>query len=398
MSEYTLTDAERAHVVEIRRDLHRHPELAFTETRTAGRIVEELRRLGYEPRPEVGKTGVVAVLEGQAPGPTVLLRADIDALPIVEENTHGFVSETPGTMHACGHDSHTANLLGVASVLSRTPPAHGRIKLVFQPAEEIGQGARAMIADGVLENPTVDAAFGVHVWPGLPVGHVVATDGPFMGAVDRLEILVKGKGGHGAMPHQNRDPVVAAAQVITALQTISSRSVDPTCAVVASIGEVHADGAFNVIPDQVRLVGTLRSFDDDVWDALPGHVSRIVENTARALGCEAEITLDRVNRPTVNDPTMAALCREVARELVGPERVHTERTLGGEDFGEFLNHVPGAFLFVGAGDEARAMSFPLHSPRFDLDEAVFDVAVPLLCRVAHRFLESGGMAPPKEPA
>jgi amidohydrolase len=394
VSRFTLTDAQRTRLVEIRRDLHRHPELAFAETRTAGRVVDELRSLGYEPRTGVGRTGVTTILEGSGSGPTVLLRADIDALPIREENEHPFVSTVPGSMHACGHDSHTATLLGVAAALRDAPPPRGRVKLVFQPAEEIGQGARAMIDDGVLDDPPVDAAFGLHVWPSLPVGDVVVTDGAFMGAVDRVQITIRGKGGHGAMPHDTRDPVVAAAHVILALQTIASRNVDPTKAVVVSVGHVEAGEAFNIIPDHAVLTGTLRSFDDDVWAALPDHLDRVVTHTAQALGCDARIDLARVNRPTVNDPAMAAIAREVATEMVGADHVHALRTLAGEDFGEFLARVPGAFMFVGAGDPGRGIVHPLHSPRFDLDESVFDVAVPLLCRVAHRFLSIHGQDEP----
>ncbi|MDF1702657.1 MAG: amidohydrolase, partial [Planctomycetota bacterium] len=312
------TAEERDELVATRRDIHAHPELKYEETRTAALVDERLRDLGYATRTGVGRTGVVTTLEGAGEGPCVLLRADMDALPLQEQNEVAYASTKAGVMHACGHDGHTAMALGAARILRRVAsPAHGRIKLMFQPAEEGGNGALAMIEDGVLEEPQVDAAFGLHLWNHLETGKVAITDGPFMASVDEFTIRIRGTGGHGAMPHEARDPVLAAAHVVTALQQVAARNVSPLAAAVITIGAIHGGEAFNIIPDVVELRGTARSFDLGVWESLPGHIERIVHGTAAAHDCTAELDLDRLMRPTVNDPAMAELVREVAREVVG---------------------------------------------------------------------------------
>ena len=390
MSEIPIPSAEdEAQLVETRRRLHRRPELKYEEHETAAFVAERLEALGYEPDRGVGKTGVTALLEGASPGRTVLLRADMDALPIEELNDVPYRSETPGRMHACGHDCHMAIGLGAAAMLVRLPALpRGNVKLVFQPAEEGGNGARAMIEAGVLESPKVDAAFGLHVWNHLDTGQVAVVDGPFMGAIDRFRVRIQGRGGHGAMPELCRDPIVAAAHVVTALQTVTARTVDPLEGCVVTIGAVHGGDAFNVIPDEVALEGTARCFDDALWESLPGRIEMIAKKTAEALGCEAEFEIERITRATVNDPAMAEIVREVAYEVVGRENVVELRTLTSEDFGEFLRRVPGCFFFVGSRNEAKGAVHPHHSPRFDVDEDVLPIGLRMLLGVGLRYLDA----------
>lgn len=387
--DFIPTALEQEELVATRRDIHAHPELKYEELRTAGLVDERLRSLGYETRTGVGRTGVVTTLEGSAPGRCVLLRADMDALPLQELNDVPYASQTPNVMHACGHDGHTAMALTAARMLRRLePPAAGTIKLMFQPAEEGGNGAVAMIEDGVLESPRVDAAFGCHLWSQLDTGKIALVDGPFMASVDEFEIRVVGTGGHGAMPHQTRDPVLAAAHVVTALQQIAARNVNPLEAAVITIGAIQGGEAFNIIPKEVVLKGTARSFDDTVWEELPTHIERVARHTAAAFDCKAEVDLRRLMRPTVNDPEMAALVREVAAEVVGPENVVEERTMGGEDFAEVLALVPGCYFFVGARNEAEGIVHPHHSPHFDVDEAALPIGARMLAGIAHRYLAS----------
>lgn len=384
----SLLEDEVAELVATRRDLHRHPELAYAETRTARLVAERLAGLGLVPRTGVAGTGVVADVVGAAPGPCVLLRADMDALPIQEANDLPWRSVHAGRMHACGHDGHTAILLAAARLLSgRARPPRGTVRLVFQPAEEGGNGAAAMIAAGVLEGPRVDAAFGLHLWNHLDRGRVAIVPGPFMAAVDRFVIRVQGQGGHGAVPHRARDPIVAAAHVVTALQAIAARRVDPEKAVVVTVGSIAGGHAFNVIPDSVRLEGTARSFDPGVGDALAGWITDTARGACEALGCTAEVSVERLTRATVNDPAMAALVHDVACARLSPADIVQERTMAGEDFAEFLAQVPGCFFFVGTRDEATGKIHPHHSPHFDIDERALPVGAGLLVDIARTWLE-----------
>lgn len=384
----SFTPADLREMTETRRDLHAHPELAFEEVRTSGVVAERLRALGLEAATGVGRTGVVATVQGGKPGKTVLLRADMDALPIHEENDTPYRSLNAGKMHACGHDCHTSTLLGVAKLLTKQRDSFaGAVKLCFQPAEETGGGAVAMIEDGVLQKPKVDAAFGVHVWQDLDLGKVGITPGPFMAAVDEFTVTITGKGAHAAMPHFGRDPVVCLSHVVTALQTIASREVDPLKEVVVSVTQVHAGTAFNIIPETAMMNGTVRVFDPDVWKELPQRFERIVQGIAQAMNCAAKIDYVRHNRPTVNEPGMAALAREVAIELVGEKNVLSDiRTMGGEDFSAFLSHVPGCFIAIGSRNESRGLVFDHHHPRFDVDEACLEIGGEMLLRTAKRFL------------
>jgi len=384
--------AEFAELVATRRDLHAHPELGFQERRTAALVAERLAGLGYQVTTGVGKTGVVGVLRGTGAGPepgrTVLLRADMDALPILEANDVPYRSTAPGVMHACGHDAHVAIGLAVARRLAADRGAwRGTVKFAFQPAEEGGNGALAMIEDGVLENPHVDAAFGLHVMNNLPLGRIAATGGPIMGSVDKFTILIHGKGGHAAMPHEAVDPVLAASHVVAALQSMVSRSTDPFDQLVVSVTQIKAGDAFNVIPETAELAGTVRSMGGRPYEEAPRRLTAIATGVAAALGCTASVDYVRQTPATLNDDVMARLAARVAAELVGETSVLTSaRTLGGEDFSFFLQRVPGCFAWVGSQNPAKGFDAPHHSPRFDIDEDAMPTAVELLDRLARECL------------
>ena len=389
----SFTGADAEALVAVRRDLHQHPELGFEEVRTAGIIADSLRALGLQPRTGVGRTGVTALVKGGKPGRTVLLRADMDALPIREENDTPYRSRSDGRMHACGHDCHVSILLAVAKrLVAEAADLRGQVLLVFQPAEELGGpkgGAEAMILDGVLDDPRPDSAFGLHVWQDLPVGTVGVTEGPWMAAVDEFTVTVKGKGAHGAMPHAGVDPVVCLAQMVTALQTIASRNVDPFQQVVVSVTQLRAGSAFNIIPETAWMNGTIRLFDPGLWARIPGMFSRVVEGVAQAHGCTAEILFERGNQPTVNDPAMCAFPRAAAADVVGAGNVRSDvRTMGGEDFSAFLARVPGAFVAIGSRNESRGLTFDHHHPRFDVDEEALRIGAEVLLRTTRRYLAS----------
>jgi amidohydrolase len=389
MNPVVTTETDLEEMVATRRDLHAHPELAFEELRTAGIVAERLRSLGLKPQTGIGKTGVVAMIKGGKPGKTVLLRADMDALPIHEENEVPYRSQTDGKMHACGHDCHTSILLNLSRRLRDSASSlKGQVKLVFQPAEECGGGAEAMIADGVLAAPKPDAAFGLHVWQDLDLGKVGVTPGPMMAAVDEFTVTLRGKGAHAAQPSEGRDPVVALAHVIGALQTIASRSADPLLSVVVSVTQVRAGTAFNIIPETAWMNGTVRVFDDRLWKELPERFERIVRGVAEAMGCSAGIEYTRHNRPTVNDPAMAAIAHEAAAEIVGEANVVTDlKTMGGEDFSDFLRAVPGCFIAIGSRNASRNLVWGHHHPKFDVDEQSLKIGADVLMRTAQKFLE-----------
>jgi amidohydrolase len=366
---------ELARLVETRRDLHRHPELAFEERRTAGIVAQRLRGLDLSPRDGVGRTGVVADL---GKGDRILLRADMDGLPLTEATGAPYASQLPGRMHACGHDGHVAIGLALAERLTRSEES-GVFRLLFQPAEEGAGGAEACLQDRVLEN--VSAAFGLHLWNQMPLGKVGVNRGALMAAVDEFTIDVEGRGGHGAAPHETADPIVAASRIVEALQTLVSREISPLESAVVTVASINGGTAFNVIPSTVRLTGTARSFTEATGKALPEKMERIVSGTAAAAGVRARLQYRRVNRPTVNDPAMADLVIETARRLFGAENVETEtRTLGGEDMSVYLDRVPGCFFFVGSAPEGDHR--PHHSPLFDIDERALALGTVLFEAVA----------------
>ncbi|RMG56081.1 MAG: amidohydrolase [Acidobacteria bacterium] len=386
----TLTDAEVQELIDLRRHFHRRPELGFQERATAETIAARLREYGYAVQTGVGGTGVVGLLNGDKDGPTVLLRADIDALPIEEENDVEYRSIHPGIMHACGHDGHIAIALGVAKRLTKVRSTlPGRVKFAFQPAEELLSGAMKMVEDGVLERPPVDAAFGLHLWNNLDVGMIGVVAGPMMASVDRFQIVIQGRGGHGAMPHQTVDAIVVASHVVAALQTVVSRNTDPLDAVVVTVGTIQGGHAFNVIAEQTTLTGTVRTFDATTYETIPNMIERVVAGVCHSLGAQYTMRYDRLCQPTVNDPEMTRLVRQAASEIVGSENVvqtQEARTMGGEDMSVFLQRVPGCYFFVGSRNRARGFHHPHHSPRFDFDEAALPIGVEILERITMNYL------------
>jgi amidohydrolase len=373
--------ALRDDIVALRRAVHQDPELAWKESRTAERVTAFLHGHGLALRTGVGGTGVLADVAGQGRG--VLLRVDMDALPLQEETGAPYASRVPNTMHACGHDGHVAMGAGAARMLARRAPA-GRARVLFQPAEE-GEGGAQAVADAALEG--IDLAFGVHLWNELPVGTLGVKAGPLMAAVDRLQIVVRGRGGHGGKPHRSADPVVAAALVVTALQTIVSREVSPVQAAVVTIGAIHGGQAFNVIPDEVVLTGTIRTFDDALRRSMPERITRLARGVAEGLQCTAAVEVRAGNPPVLNDAGAAEIARRAAARVVGEAKVVApEPTMGGEDMAIYFERVPGCFVFVGSSNAARGLDQPHHSPRFDFDEDALMIGTRFLVEVAHEAL------------
>ncbi|HZW98622.1 MAG TPA: M20 family metallopeptidase [Trueperaceae bacterium] len=365
--------------VATRRDLHMHPEIAFEEHRTMGVVADRLRELGLEPRTGLGGTGVVAVLETGKAGPTVLARADMDALPVPEEKDVAYRSKTPEKMHACGHDGHTSVLLSVAEALvSRKDELAGRVVFVFQPAEEIVRGAKAMLDDGALDGIRVDHVIGLHLSSNDDVGTVSVREGPAMAATDSFRLLVRGKGGHAAYPQDCIDPIVAASQVVTALQTLVSRETEPADQSVVSITSFHAGTAYNIIPDQVELKGTLRTFDAGTRERLAARVLEVADTVCRAYRAKLESEWFDGTPAVVNDAGSVERLRRVAAGVVGEENVVEQRPImGGDDMALWLQQAKGVYFFVGtrSGDST---AWPHHNPHFDIDERGLEVAVSVL--------------------
>jgi len=357
----------------IRRDLHAHPELSFTEERTSGVVAQYLRQLGVETHTGIAKTGVVGVIPGKKNGGrAIALRADMDCLPMHEQNSFSHKSKYEGRMHACGHDGHTTMLLGAARYLAETRNFSGTAYLVFQPAEEGGGGGEVMVREGLFERFPADEVYAVHNWPGLPAGQMAVRAGAVMAATDEVQITLRGRGGHGAMPHLVVDPVVAAAQVISALQTIASRNVSPLDSVVVSICSMQTSqlGAFNVIPEHVRLVGTVRTFRPETRDLGEKRLREITSKVADALGCAAEISYTRGYPATINSAREAQFAARVGERVFGKGNVITEHepTMGGEDFSYMLQARPGAYVFLGQGGPAGGCF--LHNPNYDFNDEV----------------------------
>ena len=364
----------------LRRDFHQHPELGFQEVRTAGIVTRELRALGLEVHTGIAETGVVALIEGASDGPTVLARFDMDALPIHEETGAPYASQTPGVMHACGHDGHTAIGLTVARLLAeQAPRLRGRVKLVFQPAEEGLGGAQRMVEEGVLEHPRPDYALALHLWNGWPVGRVGVTEGPAMAAAEMFHITLTGRGGHAAIPHAAVDPVVAAGHLITALHTVVSRQVPADQAAVLTVASVQAGQAPNVIPEQAMLQGTLRAFDAGVFETLRGRLEDITYGIARAFGVQADLQHRDYSPAVVNDPAVARRVQQVVQRLWPEAEVVTDyRTMGSEDMSWMMQDIPGCYFFVGSADPTRGLDAPHHHPRFDFDEQALPKAAALM--------------------
>ncbi len=379
-------------LVAIRHDLHAHPELGFEEVRTASVVEEQLKALGIETHAGIGKTGVVGVLRGTpAPGKplssrTIGLRADMDALPIVENNAFAYKSSHPHRMHACGHDGHTTMLLGAARHLATTRNFDGTVHLIFQPGEEGHAGARAMIEDGLFTRFPCDAVYAMHNWPSLPVGTIGINDGPMMAAADRFEITITGRGGHGAHPYLAVDPVVVAGHIITAVQSIVSRNVSPIDSAVVTIAAMHAGDmdAFSVIPGTVKLIGTARSFKTTVQLAIEGRLKTLCESIATGFGATARCEYHRLYPATINSRDEARFAGDVAESLVGAEHVIRDLppSMGAEDFSFMLQQRPGAYLRLGQGGAEQGVF--LHNTRYDFNDEVLPIGAGLLAALAER--------------
>ena len=369
-------------MVATRRDLHRHPELGFQEVRTAGIVVDRLTRSGLRVRSGVAETGVLALVQGGLPGPAVLVRADFDALPVQERNDLPFRSQVDGRMHACGHDGHTAIGLAVAQVLHQhraTLP--GAVQFAFQPAEEMISGAKPMIEQGALDDPPIDATLSFHLTTELPVGQVAVRSGPLMASADRFELLVRGSGGHGAYPHRSVDAITIACEIVAALQTLVAREVAAVDAAVISFGTFQAGTAFNILPPEARLSGTLRALEPALRSRLTARIGEVSRGIATAMRAEAEVTFHAGCPPVVNDPGITELVRGASRNVVGAEAtVEGVQHMGADDASYFLEARPGCYFFVGAADPARGFGGPHHSPEFRIDEASLPIAAQVLLR------------------
>jgi amidohydrolase len=383
-------NAMRDELVERRRDFHQHPELGFEEVRTSGIVAKELNALGLEVQTGVGKTGVVGILEGAGDGPTILYRADMDALPVHEENQVDYVSTETGKMHACGHDGHTSIALGIAKLLSNhRDKLNGRVKFVFQPAEEIGDGAKSMIADGVLTLPKPDVSLGIHLWNDLEVGITSIVSGPVMSGASKFEVEVTGKGGHGAMPHQTVDPIVCSAQIIVALQSIVSRNADPLDTVVVSIGTIHGGNAQNVIPQTVKFVGNFRIFREETRTLVANRIKEISTGVATAMGCIANVRFSMEIGAVVNEDAVARRAQDVFSKFEDVVSVVEQPWMASEDVGLLMKDIPGAYLLVGSANNERELNYPHHHPRFDFDEDVLPLSVGLMSATIADYLITG---------
>ena len=354
-----------------RRDLHAHPEIAFEEHRTSTVVAEKLASFGVEVHRGLAGTGVVGVLKAGSGRRTIALRADMDALPLQEKTGASHASTAPGRMHACGHDGHTTMLLGAARYLAETKNFDGTVYFIFQPAEENEGGGRVMVEQGLFEKFPADAVYGMHNWPGLDVGRFAIRPGPMMASFDIFEATITGKGGHGAMPHLAVDPILVASQAVTALQSIASRNTDPMEAVVVTVTQMHAGDAYNIIPDEVVLKGTTRSFRPEVQDRIEPLMRRILHGVAAAFGASAELRYERRYPPTINAERQTEAAARVAASLAGEDNLVRDPTpsMGAEDFAFMLQEKPGAYIFIGNGpaDDGRL----LHNPRYDFnDEAL----------------------------
>lgn len=370
-------------IVELRRDIHREPELGFGTEKTAQKVLAALEGLPLEIQTGAAENGIVATLKGGGGGPTVGLRADMDALPIHEETGLDFASRTDGKMHACGHDGHTSMLVGAAHALSgMRGRLNGTVKFIFQPAEEGGGGGRVMVEEGVADD--IDSIFALHLWPGLPFGTAATKSGPIMAAADAFEMKVKGRGGHGAMPHLTADAIAISAQVVTALQTIVAREVDPVEPAVITVGEIEAGSAFNIIPETARLGGTVRTLNADLRESMPQRIEELARSVAQGMRGDAELDYTFSYPVTVNDEASARRALDVIGDLFGEDDALelSNPTMGAEDFAFFLEKLPGAFVWLGIGEEVAG----LHTPTFAFDEEILPRGSALLAALAMKSL------------
>jgi amidohydrolase len=389
MDAYQKACQSQRDTIAIRRHLHQYPELSFQEHQSSAFVSDKLRCFGFEVSTGIGQTGVVGLLRGGSEKPCIMLRFDMDALPVEEANEFDYCSKDNGKMHACGHDAHMAIGLGVARLLAENRDRlKATIKLIFQPAEEVGLGALAMIEAGVLDNPKPDYVVGLHVWNEKPLGWVGATSGPVMAGSDMFRILVKGKGGHGAAPQQAIDPIVAASQLVNSLQSIVSRNINPLDHVVISVGSIHGGTASNIIPSEVELTGTIRFFQIETQSLIHRRLQEIAEWTSSAFNCQCEVEIIESTGPVVNDPMVTKLAVDSLQALGQDLQVDTDyRTLISEDMAFFLERIPGVFLFIGSGAKAADQRYPHHHPRFDIQEDCMVTAVAAVLELVHSLSE-----------
>ena len=375
-------------IISWRRDFHMHPELGYHERRTAGIVAENLRKWGYRVITGVAETGVIGVLRGAEGDKTIALRADMDALPLNEENDVPYRSKVKGVMHACGHDAHVAMLLGAAKILAKIKDElKGNVKLIFQPAEEGGNGAERMIKEGALDDPKVDMIYGLHVWSQIESGRVGIKEGPLLAATGSFSIEVYGKGGHGAYPHQAVDPIVVASSIVVALQSIVSRNVDPIDSAVVSVCTFRAGKAFNVIPDKAFMAGTYRALRKETLNLVVRRIREIADHISRAYGATCDVQTRDITPPTINHPEATKIAKEVAMSIVGEGNILIPSvSMGGEDFAFYLERVPGAFILLGTGNSEKGTMNPHHSPHFDVDEDVLYIGSALYAGLAHAYL------------
>jgi len=373
-------------VINIRRDLHRIPETAYTEKKTSAYVADYLNNLGLEVQTGIAQYGVVGLMKTDRPGPTLMIRADMDALPLKEDTGLPFASEHEGVMHACGHDAHMAMVLGAATVLNKIKnELKGNIKFLFQPAEEGPGGAEPMIEAGVMENPKVDYSIGCHVWPDIPEGTIGVRPGPFMAAMDRFDIKIKGRGGHGAMPHVCVDALEVGTQVVSAFQRIVSRHMDPLEPTVVTVGTFHAGTAFNIIPAEAELSGTTRTFNQDTWNTWESRVEKVVRGVCESMGVDFELKYSQGYPVTINDESAAEVVRRCAEKVVGEDRVvMPQKTMGGEDFAFYLQKSKGCFFALGVGREGAV---PVHNSKFDFNEDVLLLGIETHCQVGLELLK-----------
>ena len=388
-------------VITWRRQIHQYPELGFAETLTAQFIHEKLTQWGIPHETGIAQTGIVALVRGDRPGPVLAIRADMDALPIHEENDLDYKSQHPSKMHACGHDGHVAIALGTAHYLNTHRHAFsGTVKFIFQPAEESPGGAKPMIEAGVLHNPEVDALIGLHLWQQLPIGTLGVREGALMAAVETFDCAIFGRGGHGAIPQQTVDSILITSQIITALQTIVARNLDPIDSAVVTVGTFHAGTACNVIADTAKISGTVRYFNLQYADYFDRRIEQIISGVCTMHGATYQLNYRKLYPPVINDSTITALVRSCAEDLVlgvqsspsatfntsQPARVTPHcQTMGGEDISYFLNAVPGCYFFVGSSNVEKGLIFPHHHPQFNIDETALAIGMEVLVRVVERF-------------
>ncbi len=372
-----------------RREIHSYPELCFEERRTADLVAAKLESFGIEVHRGLATTGVVGTLRAGNSKRAVGLRADMDALPMGEDNTFGYKSLNAGRMHACGHDGHTAMLLGAAKYLAETRNFDGTVHFIFQPAEEGGGGGRVMVEEGLFDKFPVEAVYGMHNWPGLEAGRFSVRPGPMMASADQFDLTIRGLGTHGAMPHRGVDPVVCAAQIVTALQTIASRETNPLDAVVISVTQIHAGEAYNVIPNECVMRGTVRAFEPKIRAGLPAAMERIAGGIAKAMGCEAALAYKHGYPPLVNTAPEVEIAAAAMAEVVGGERVTTDgvATMGSEDFAFMLEAKPGAYVFLGNGTTAS-----LHNPKYDFNDDILPVGASYWATLVEQTLARGKAA------